>query len=111
MNHREKVLTETETRITTNQREADVFVYTRSTRDGADLYFRRFGAAFDIKNGDIDFEGDCTTDIYELLEMLEEAILQAGCHIYIGEEIKEELQEELQDPNSDFWESLSYQID
>jgi len=111
MNHKEKVLNETETRLTTNQREADVFVYTRSTRDGADLYFRRYGAAYEMNSGAIDFEEDCTTELDELLQMIEETILQTGCHIYIGEEIREELQEELQEPNSDFWESLSYQID
>jgi hypothetical protein len=111
MNHKEKVLRETETRLTRNQHQADVFVYTRSTRDGVDLYFRRYGAAIDMNIGSIDYEGDCTTDLYELQEMLEETILQTGCTIYIGLDVLEELQEELQEPNSDFWESLSYQID
>jgi hypothetical protein len=110
MNHKEKVLNETETRLTTNQREADVFVYTRSTRDGADLYFRRYGAAFEMTREVANYEEDCTTDLYELQEMLEETILQTGCIIYISEEIQEEL-EELQEPNSDFWENLSYYID
>lgn len=109
MNHKEKVLKELETKLTRNQNQANVFIYTRSTKDGAELYFRRYGAAWEMNSGAINFEEDCTTDLYDLQEMIEETILQTGNTIYIGIEILEEL-EELQDPNSDFWRDLSCYI-
>ncbi len=59
MNYKKKVLKELETVLTRNQRAADVHIYSRTTRDGQELYFRRYGTHTDIAHDPIDFDNDC----------------------------------------------------
>ncbi len=76
MNYKKEVLKELETELTRNQRAADVHIYSRTTRDGQELYFRRYGTHTDIAHDPIDFDNDCVTELYEIEELLTENNLQ-----------------------------------
>ena len=73
MNYRKKVLNELETVLTRDQRIADVHVYTRTTRDGSELYFRRYGTHSEIAKSLIDFDNDVVTELYEIEEILKDS--------------------------------------
>mgnify|MGYP007012443699 FL=1 len=109
MNYKKEVLKERETVLTRDQRKADFHVYSRTTRDGQELYFRRYGTHTDIAHDPIDFDNDCVTELYEIEELLKETILETGNTIYLCEYIEDDLQ--IHDNCHDFWQEIFEQID